>query len=372
MKIGVMGDYIGMTTGYGQDSLGLLNGLKELGHEVYNYALQYTGFPANINGINVYSARTTEDLDRSLANSKPDILVHYRDNWVYTSFSSAGQYHIKKLVNKHGTKLVNWTPIQAIPMPEEYEKSFFDDGDYTLVTTNWAGDYVKSLGVDNVSTLYVGVDPQFRHIEQDKRPFDLPQDGTMLMNVGMAGDWRKMTPVHQLVLKEYLKYDPDAFLYLHTLVRSFYGNDLCQRFLGLPKEKVIYSPFQDAGGHLHAFSVPEFNELYHAADAYMNFSTSEGFGKTELEAAILGIPTFVTDFPVHRELLSEFSNVHFVKSRQDYPTVWGFEWMVDVESAVDMLQGCSHIGFPKEDYYLPDRFRWSSIAKRAEKIFNSL
>ena len=368
MKIGILSDIITFSTGYGQVAKNLLLNLKNHGHEVVNFALQYQGFPIEVAGIKIYSALEPETMHRAFMAAKCDYIIHLRDNWVYTPFNMAGMYHIINVAHEAGSKLVNYTPLQNYPVPEALKKSFKEDGDFTLTMSRWSLDYIRSLGNSNSDYLYHGVDPAFRPMKIDKRPLNMP-DGTMLMHTGYSIDYRKMTPLVLLTLKKYLPHDESAFLYMHTQPRGFYANDVISASLELPPDKV---KLPSVPAFTNALPVNTYNMLLNSASAYLNLSASEGFGLTELEAASIGIPTLVTDFPIHRELLSQFPNVGFVKSRKEMPTVWGFEWFADTDDAVEKLIKLKEKGFARSEAMIPPEYNWENVTFRLEKILEGI
>lgn len=367
MRIGILSDIITFSTGYAQVTKNLLYNLKNHGHEVVNFALQYQGFPISINGVMVYSASVPEIMRKSFMAAKCDYIIHLRDNWVYTPFNAIGEYHLINMAHEAGSKLINYTPLQNCPVPEDLKKSFREDGDFTLTMTKWSLDYIRLLGVDNSDYLYHGVDPAFQPVHEEKRPFNLP-DGTMLMHTGYSLDYRKMTPLVLMTLKKYLRYDESAFAYMHTQIRGFYANDVIASSLGLPHDRVIFPSTIIT----NALSAEDYNRVLNATNVYMNLSASEGFGMTELEAASLGIPTLVTDFPIHREILSVFPNVRFVRSKQEMPTLWGFEWLADTDDAVEKIMKLKDRGFRRQKHPVPSEYQWENITFRLEKIMEGI
>ncbi len=371
MRVGIYSDYIGLTTAYGQDTYHMLKGLSEKGFEAINYAKQYTGFPINVHGISIYPATTDDELKRSIRQSNPDVVISFGDLWQYTSFVYS-PHHIIDMVHDAGAVLINYSPVQQLPMPPEIDDAIENDADLTLFTTRWAMEHFWKKH-NNVGFLPHGVSDGIRSIDIDRnnRPLGLPQ-GTMLMNVGYSLDPRKQTPLVLKLLADYRQYDETAFAYMHTQIHSYYANDVFVRNLGLPKDKVIFKPYTDSANNLHDSSLERLNMLYNSADVYINLSSSEGFGQTELEAASLGIPTLVTDTPVHREVLGGYRSVRFIKSYEWIPTVWWFEHMPDMNAALEEMLSLKDKGFKKESPHVKEDHRWSNIIDRLIRIINHL
>lgn len=368
MRIGILSDLISFTTGYAQITRNLLSQLKARGHEVVNFALQYQGLPVEIGGVKIYSAIVPEVMARSFLSAKCEYIIHLRDNWVYTPFNQVGEYHIINQAHQAGSKLINYTPLHNYPVPAAMKKTFSEDGDFTITMSKWSLDYIHSLGISNADYLYHGIDPGFKLLNMEKRPYNLP-DGTMLMHTSYSIDYRKMTPLILLTLKKYLAYDESAFVYMHTQPRGFYANDIIAASLGLPQDRVIFSSLP---AFAYAYPMEIYNNILNAASVYLNLSAAEGFGMTELEAASLGIPTLVTDFPIHREILAGFPSVKYVKSKKELPTVWGFEWLADTDDAVNKLIKLRDAGFKRSKPTLPEKYRWENIAIRLEKILGRI
>ena len=372
MKVAIIGDSITMTTGYATDSLIMLKGLQKRGHEVVDIGLQYIGNPFEYDGIEVRAGNSTADIERSIKATKPDYVIHFRDAWIYTGFGYE-QYTLIDRVHKYGAKLINMTPADMQPMPKVFIDAIKEEGDFTLFATKWATDYFKSIGVDNVDYIPNGVQEGIRPIEVNKahRPLEFPS-GTMMMNVGYAVELRKLTPLVMLLLKKYVPYDRTAFAYLHTQVRSYFLNDMIQEMLGLGKGRVLYSQFNDGKSTLHGYSPDTLNTLYNMSDVYCNFASREGFGKTELEAASLGIPVLVSDFPVHREVLSNYPSVHFVKAPRILPSPWTFEYFADMDNALEIMLDLKDKGFPRSKPHVEKEHTHEYIAEKLEKVLEGI
>lgn len=366
MIVGIMGDTFTMSTAYARVTRNLLVNLRDRGHEVRNYALQYSGFPVKLGGITMYSASSIEDVLRQVKEDPPDIMIHLRDNWVYTPLSGVGTYHIKEDLNAMGVKLINYTPVQSLPMPPDFDISVFNDADFTLFTTRWASEWYRGMGCLNCDYLYHGVDAEIKRVEAH-RGGRFP-DGTMMLNIGYAMDYRKATPLVLKLLERYQKTDDAAFAYLHTQRKSHYLNDVIASTIDLRPGSVIFPSYNTHGSTRHGITGKDLNYVYNTADVYVNLSVSEGFDMTSLEAASLGMPVIVNDFPVHREILQDFPNVRYVKSTQTFPTVWGFEWMPDIDDALESMLSLQSSGFVKKDPMVPEQFKWDNITDKLEKI----
>lgn len=373
MKIGIYSDFVGLSSGYGQDTYIMLTELKNRGYEVINYAKQYTGFPIEVNGIKIYAGTDDSELRRSFMQSKPDVVISFLDLWQYSPYTRFGEHHIIDMVHEAGAKLANYSPIQQLPMPPVIDNIIDNDADFTIFPTKWATYYFRNRGHDRVAYVPHAVRDEYRYvgIPREKRPFNLPE-GHMFMNVGFALDPRKQTPLVLKLLRDYREYDDTAFAYMHTQIHSFYANDVFQINLGLPKNSVIFKPYDDPGNNIHDSDVARMNLLYNSADLFVNFASSEGFGKPALEAASLGIPVMVTDTPVHREVLSHYPSVRFVKSYEWIPTVWWFEYMPDMDIALETALDIADTDFKKSEPFIYHEHQPSVVVDMLEKVVMSL
>ena len=193
----------------------------------------------------------------------------------------------------------------------------------------------------------------------------------MVLFVGLNIGPRKMHPLLLLAFKRYLRSNPDAFLYLHTPPAGFYAMDLITRAAGLAGSgRVIIRATE---GNQIGWGVPEstMRDLYRTADVFLHLSSAEGFNAPLVEAACMGLPSVVTDFPVHREVLDPFpeSQRHFVPAKMVYPTPYNYVWMADADAAGDLLVRAVAAGRQKPKY--PGPYRWSQIGKKFEGILES-
>lgn len=381
MRVALLGDYIGLTTGYGQNNLSMALELKKRGHDVANFAFQYNGLPITVKGITIYPTGSVmvdmtnlnHPIHHAMKKFKPDVVLHHSDNWRYTEYSDMGTYHLLPIVHAYNAKLVNYTPIQSFPMPPELEATFTKEGDYTLTMTKYSLNYLKEF-TDNADYLYHGVREEIRRIDMAERPWNLPI-GNMILDVGNSGDYRKMGPLVLKAFKDYyMNYDRAAYLFMQMQIREWFGLDLHIHHMGMQsmKDHMIFSNNSSNASVFQALTIEDLNKLYNAASAYITLSAAEGFGMTEMEAATLGLPTLVTDFPIHRELLSVFNNVEFVKAERIYPHAWGFEWLADTDDAVAKLCKVHDRDFKRAEPYIPEIYKWPNIVRKLETILEKV
>ena len=384
MRIAFFGDYIALTTAYGQNIYRLAKRLKARGHEVYNVTPSYIGLPITVDGINVYSSGPEANLSvqngsfyHALEKIQPDVVIHHRDNWHYTPYNSSGpQYHLLPLVHEFGAKLVNYTPVESYPLCVEMENTYAKEGDFTITTTKYGLEYVKQF-TDHADYLYHGINENLHRVEYEGRPFELPE-GNMFLSIGNANNYRKMSPLLLAMFLTYLRLSGDekAYLFLQMQPRDWYALDSHIHTLGMErhKDRVIFSSKTSPDEIHYALTDQQLNLLYNAATAYITLPASEGFGMTALEAAALGLPTFVTDLPVFREILKPFQDhVAFVPSKRIYPTVWNFEWLADTDAGGDELTRWNDVKLLKKSrMHVPPEYNWDNIALKLERILEGV
>jgi len=144
-----------------------------------------------------------------------------------------------------------------------------------------------------------GVDTKvFRPLNKDKAELrqqieavpPIPEDCFLVLNVAANIGSRKKLPLLIRTFKKFVKYCPNAHLYLHTNANAPMGKGYDLTFyihmLGLDKHVHLpeYNPV------LLGLSDLEMCELYNAADVYVSNSVAEGFCLPLIEAQACGLP----------------------------------------------------------------------------------
>ena len=373
MKIAITGDAVTMPTSYGKTGFKLLSALKKRGHEVSNLAIQHVGAPIEYNGIQIYQATDEATFAKALTLTKPDVVIELRDAWVHTRYYQK-PYHLWPACREAGVIFTQYSPIQSAPLPQEYINTVWEESDYFITMTRWGMEKLIEQGApaERLAYLYHGIDPSVFHFLEQRPPrsmFGLPESGRMVTFVGLNQDFRKLQPLLMYAFREYLKGDPDAFLYLHTDWGGAY--DIAQhiRALGLAgKRKVFLRPATGMGSSMWGFTDEQMNLLYGMSDIYCSLTASEGFNMPALEAISTGLPTVLTHTPVHEELFKELG-AYLVPSRKIYPNAWGMEWFSDPDMAAEMMHRAAERGRRKID--IPPYFLWDNIAVRLEEMLKS-
>jgi glycosyltransferase involved in cell wall biosynthesis len=109
---------------------------------------------------------------------------------------------------------------------------------------------------------------------------------------------------------------------------------------------------------------PELPAWYHAADALVFPSVTEGFGLAVIEAMAAGLPVVLTDLPVFAEYL------HFGRDALAVPPGDEAALAAAIETAVrdDVVRG----GLIEHGRDVATRFSWDETARQHEAIYRSL
>ena len=116
MRVLIYGDAPTIGSGYGVVAKYLGKALIKKGVNVDWMTLQYgTGAEIPYEGGRIF-AGDPYSFDYGMRKARPDILLHIRDNWVFTPDFYPQAYSFKKAWDIHKFKQVNYTPVQALPL----------------------------------------------------------------------------------------------------------------------------------------------------------------------------------------------------------------------------------------------------------------
>lgn len=341
-----------------------------MGHEVASIAIGHAGDVVRYKGIDIYPAANQYMLAKTLSKFKPDIVMHIRDNWVFIPKYAQGAYTLIPMVHNAGARLINFTPVQATPLPPEFVDSITTQADLTLITNQYGLDSLIKQGApaERLGLLYSGVDVgTYRPLTVQRKPELIPVNKKLAIFVGANMDYRKQIPRVLKAFQTYLARRDDAFLYMHTNPYGGFDVPLFVRNLGLEKKVLLKS---NEGAKLMTWDLTpeEMASMYNAGDAYITLTAAEGFNAPALEALACGLPVVLTDTPIHREVFEKFGEqVAFVPSRQDLPTVWAFEWAADTDRAAELLEKAFDRGKKGANGAALKDYTWKQIARKFEK-----
>jgi len=157
-----------------------------------------------------------------------------------------------------------------------------------------------------------GVDTKvFRPLNKDKAELrqkieavpPIPEDCFLVLNVAANIGSRKKLPLLIRTFRRFVKYCPDAHLYLHTNAYAPMGKGYDLMFyvhmLGLD-DKVHLPKYNPV---LLGLSDLEMCEIYNAADVYVSNSVAEGFCLPLIEAQACGLPVIAPLNSAQEELV---------------------------------------------------------------------
>lgn len=381
MKLMIMSDAPMLNTGYGQNTYNLLNELDQLGHEVACLALGHAGEPVRYKHFDIYPGATPFMMQKSVQKYRPDAVLHIRDNWIFIPKYVPQAYSLIGMCHAAGAKLINYTPVQAAPLPPEFVETISTQADFTYITNQFGMDQLIEQGApkDKLGVMYNGVDAgTFRNMNVPRKGTGLPDDKKLAIFVGANMDYRKAIPLAMLTFKRYLEKEAekptprDAALYLHT--NPFGGFDLPVFIKNLDLQGRCFLKSGD-GMKLMTWDLQtnEMAAMYNMGDAFLTCTASEGFNEPALEAFATGLPVVLTDTPIHREIFSCFGDrAFFIPAKEVVPTVWTFEHSPDPDAGAELLAKAFDMGKKGINMRQFPQFSWTKIAEKfaeeAEKV----
>ena len=370
MRVMFYADAPTLTTGYGIVSYYLGKGLMARGFDVSWIGIQYvTGRPIPYEGGKIY-AGDMPSVNQALRDFRPDVLIHIRDNWVFLPNRFPQAYSFKQYWDRYKFKQINYTPVQSEPLPPDFMKTVSDEAHFTITMTKWGMNTLIRQGADvsKVDYLYHGVDRNVFHPTKSES-----HEGKRFIFVGGNYDYRKNLPnlLHAFKLYKEKSGDKEAQLYLHTAPVGNYQLHVFMQYYGLEFGKDVMFKDMEAVANLgYGVDSKTLNDWYNWADVFISMSVAEGFNIPPLEAKAVGLPTILTEMPVHREIYSRFKHSYFIASRKLYPMVWGFEWLPYVDKAVELMMSAG-VNKKVEDDVL-EEFSWDKITDKLVRIINEV
>ena len=373
-KLLIAADNPTASTGYGKVARYLALHMKELGYEVAFAGLQYFGEPATLlldnQPFTMYEGATPGGLVQAIERFRPHFVLHIRDNWVFTRYSSGKPYDIFTPCRQYGAKLILYSPVQSEPLPREVLKVMTYNCDFNLTMCKWSRDVLLKQGLpkEKVDYLYHGVDvskyrPIDRALARDK--IGLETKAPLVGYIAMNYDYRKMIPLAMKAFKHLLEYLPDAEMLLWTERVAYWDLAAWQESLGLQKK--IYWPKATKTSGIEENLMPY---VINSLDCLLHSSAAEGFGLPLLEAMACGVPVVCAPHPVLKEVLRNYP--YYCEAWQLLPTVWGsFEYLVNPEDMAKQALTAIKAGRKPVPRWIDD-YDWRKIARELDDILEGL
>src|SRR3990167_3733246 len=321
-KLMWISDGIQVFSGYGIQSAGILNGIKDIFSTTYEFSFQYFGQPITLNGITLVpnnpqdqwaNQGTMKDRVNIL---KPDYIVTLMDLFRPCEWLKDQKNHLKQT----GAKTIAYFPLDGQPLPwgSVYPTKVWEQFDY-LVPMSYYGREVllrelPELKDKVTEPIWHGLDTNtFKPIlPKDNGFIQHSQDifkGKKFVAISVFRNINRKNP--QALIYAWYKFakdKDDVLLLLHTNPKEpvFSGGtniaNLVHRLFGPNTNKVLFTGAPD-----FTFIQPPFfvNEIYNIGDIFVFPTSGEGFGIPIIEAMATGLPVVVTDYTTSRELLCD-------------------------------------------------------------------
>lgn len=321
-------------TGYGVQTALNVPLLRQLGHQVQLFA--YYGLDGAITewqGMTVFPGSPQpwgNDMVRPHAVAQQvDMVISLMDVWVQDFWG--------KRLQEDGILYCPWLPVDQSPAPERIVEQL-QYADPAIAMSEFGERELQRAGV---RTAYVPhcYDPAQLY-PGDKREararLRLPQDkfivGMVAANKGSPS--RKCFTEQLVAFARFKQVQPDAWLYLHTLLsRMEQGEDLIEllRALGLKPGKDY--GFTAQYDYINGWAPQSMATLFRAFDVLTNASMGEGFGVPILEAQACGTPVVTTNASSMPELT--WAGVCIERVHPFWTPLNAWAYMPDVDALVE-------------------------------------
>jgi len=377
MKIAIASDLPSFSTGYGQAAHGLAKYLmRELNHSVCFIGLQHGGSPLyhridNVKGsepnyLPVYAGNTQMNIDRSIREIKPDVIIHIRDAFAHVQKYFPTPYTLMG----RGARVLLWVPVQGAPLPQEFIDACNTQADIVITLTEWGRNQLLFQGVTTNrlhSAIPIGYDPEVWYPRKvRKEDYGFSPDRKLIGSVGINDQYRKGWPLlikaASIALK---KKKIDLDLYLHTSELGAFDLPAHARAFGFTGHLLFPASYDKGWG----VDVNTLAEIVSCFDIYASASIAEGQSVPLLEAAAAGKPLVVSDLPVFREVFGDHAT--YVTTYQLYPATWSMDYVIDPQDMAEKF--ASVLSNPPSDNtdYIQN-YSWPSLMKKWEKALEEL
>jgi len=265
---------------------------------------------------------------------KPDIVLSIRDWWndEYLLLSPARPYF----------NFIHMAQVDSAPQRPQWLHSFAQI-DKVLTYTDWGLDVLRKEGQGNINLIKAagsGVD--IEHFKQQNKSacrdaLCIEDDRFIILTV-MRNQTRKLFPDLFKTFRQFLEQAPSpiaakSYLYVHSRQPdiSWNFNELIQEH-GIGHRtlfsyvchacRAVFSSLYrgtrctctacgqekaEMPGVLNGVSPNVLSLIYNSADAYVQYSVSEGFGMSMPEAAACGVPVFAVDYSAMTDVVRKLN-----------------------------------------------------------------
>jgi glycosyltransferase involved in cell wall biosynthesis len=307
MKILWMSNARWVPTGYGNQTNLFAPALKRAGYEIDIFAFcGLDGAPSrDADGILTYPGLNhpygNDIIDAHALYLEPDLVITLIDPWVLDTI-------------KYGAlNWAAWVPVDCAPMLPA-NKDVLEHAKWIFAMSRFGEEQIRAAGLGD-KCFYVphGVDTElFKPEDRDEArrkigtllKIDLTGKYLVVMNSANKGGMPSRKGFSEAIraFKIFSDAHPEALLYIHTDKEGISGEHLPTiiEAVGLDPMKVYFAPHYR---YLMGLLPPQYlNDVYNAADVFLQPSHGEGFGIPIVEAQAAGCPVIVTDFSAMPEL----------------------------------------------------------------------
>lgn len=270
-------------------------------------------------------------------------------------------------IAKHNTNVI-FTTFESDEVPLHWVNAI-NNYNYCIVPH----DDVKSVFVNSGITIPVTVIHQgYQRFHKDLKKDRLANE----FNVGFLGipvNRKNLVKLYEACKTLQQTYIPQLKLHIH--VSSFYDWLDATPFLKLKSDNMVV---WTSG----KYDNKQISEWYHRLSCYIFPSSGEGWSYTPRESMYLGIPTIITDIPVHKELIeSGFCKVIKTAGREvaDFHGAFHGNWAkIEVSDICEAILEVYH----RYDYFsaqallgsnwIANRWQNHEITQRLSEFMNAL
>lgn len=326
-------------SGYGVCARHILRGLKSAGFEVgcapnFGFSggiIEVDGYPIYPMGGGFSEVETVEAAKRY----GYDIVCAQYDLWPLN--------HLGRMCQENQIGFVPYVPIDheivLPPIAEQLRKYAL----HTVAMCKYGEKKIREIGVNDVTTIYHGVDcPVFKPMnevpkEDFRQNLGFESDSFIIGMVQMNKGNRKLIPRQFEAIKLFIDHNPDVKVrvYAHTEPKRDDAFDLPNvlSFLGL---NVVHMP--DSYQYFIGFKPEDMAAVYNGCDVLLSATSSEGFGLPIAEAQSCGIPVIATDCTSMTELLEPTPELRVPVQTMDWNPIPARYSLPSIEKTVEALE----------------------------------
>jgi len=327
-------------SGYGVIAKHVLRGLKNAGYEVgcapnFGFSggiIEVDGYPIYPQGGGFSEVETVEAAKR------------YGYGIVCPSYDIWPLEHLGRSCLENQIGYVPYIPIDHEIVLPSLVNQLRNYALYTVTLSTYGEKMVRGVGVEDVCTIYPGVDcPVYKPATETpkanlKRNLGFDADTFLIGMVQMNKGNRKLIPRQFEAIKMFMDRNPDVKVgvYAHTSPHATGDAFNLAAVLDHLALKVVHMP--DSYQLFVGYGSDEMAAIYNGFDVLLSTTSSEGFGMPIAEAQACGIPVIATDCTSMTELLEPTPELLVPAQTMDWNMIPARYWLPDIGKTVDALE----------------------------------